>query len=1397
MNVLVYDGPGVSTLQRPLLAALRKLLGTRYDVIPVDAAAVRHSPWEDAAALLVMPGGRDLAFLDALQPGGIDKIARFVRGGGAYLGLCAGAYFACAAVAFEVGRTADGYEVIGDRPLRLCPAAVARGSVARGFVYGSERGAAAMPVTLGAPLLAHTGRAPTQQHTGARTIALPPALPLYVNGGPWFDLDGADPADAGATTVLATYAENGQPAIVECAPGRGRALLVGPHIEVSAEYVQSKLPHISDADECSHLAAVLERLSPSDSDRHALFATLLRRLGLQVDDPLAAVPSGAQSAATPAPTVTLDAHAEPRPSPITACFAGPEHRTRFVASFAGQQASATESVDLSDTDDSWHVWAGASNAVLAENAPTPVEDAAFRPDAGPEPKSKLVINAVTPDELASASSPSAPFSLDKYAQELAVRRAGSAQALFGMPVLYANVVTSTQTVLEKNSWISQNGCLQFSFKMSHREPASVVFIQYLFGLAVVEAIQSLPFCKTLPVCLKWPNDIYARTPEGLRKIGGILITSEFQSGAFSLIVGCGLNVSNPRPTVCLNELLALASVGAEHHLRHETVLAAILHTFGSLYALFMTDRPIPPSSFRFEIFLESFYRCWLHSNQQVQILEGGTKHDAVILGLDRLKSSFRQLKSRLQAIESAMQTAPSSVAAVGDLLVVRIDAGGSFETSGAVIPTAAALASPIRRQIAAFHHGFSDLVHRSWTPPEHVERPEDTQGAGGPDAAARDASSRKAAASLAASADSLVALAGRAVGQALALLEDDKKCKGETVPEFDKELYEAIPSHLHGEIMSEHMLMTLARCVPGFELLRYFWRTMSDPTHHEWIWARRVAGVLGRREAWKAVVVETVLAEPERCRRIWSLLDSSGVEEGTEVLRDVVRAIALDRLPDLAIGRGRRFHGVVLDMGSWWLVQLARLRQENPSDPDSNSARLRDLNTSVAVWLARAIAGETGACTEPQPALDEDQDGETDRPSAPAATLDNGDTSTETPNPFVQANASAVLALLVVALGVASPDAKPPLHIGNASTWSHTGFAPPTEWLRLAASVLPAAELDGVFAHDGGVPAWAAAAAGTAALDHGDIALGRALVAHALNAQLRLDDDTRVADDERLLKDTMTRLHDPDLPHNGAGVSKWRFDDFMGVWVASAPTPRRPVPLVSRVKCVPTPFMSPARPAWDPLTAPSTIERARRAYIERHRAQSDAIEISSSSATSGSDYASDAGKDSDAASSRSHDIAPPRRRREQPASLSIEASPSPSLSRTLPLSALSPTRRRTPVHAIDDSDGEQSAPAAHHLSESFKDEVSRQPPAIALSSELDKDGDSDMDDLLAPAPAAVAPMRKRLAASPLASSRRQPRTAIIQARRIKPFTDARGSDDGQWKRARKFSVDGEMDDLLA
>ncbi|CAG8711816.1 5702_t:CDS:1, partial [Scutellospora calospora] len=46
----------------------------------------------------------------------------------------------------------------------------------------------------------------------------------------------------------------------------------------------------------------------------------------------------------------------------------------------------------------------------------------------------------------------------------------------------------------RNSWISPPGCLQFSIMMRHSlktNPAgSVVFIQYLLSLAVVEAVRT-------------------------------------------------------------------------------------------------------------------------------------------------------------------------------------------------------------------------------------------------------------------------------------------------------------------------------------------------------------------------------------------------------------------------------------------------------------------------------------------------------------------------------------------------------------------------------------------------------------------------------------------------------------------------------------------------------------------------------------------------------------------------------------------------------------------------------------------------------------------------------------------------------------------------------------------
>lgn len=103
INVLIYDGPGVANLQIPLIKAIKKCLGHCYDVIPVDHTTIYTQPWQETTRLFIVPGGRDLVFLDSIHrveaggdasATGLSKIRNWVKEGGSYLGICAGAYFA-------------------------------------------------------------------------------------------------------------------------------------------------------------------------------------------------------------------------------------------------------------------------------------------------------------------------------------------------------------------------------------------------------------------------------------------------------------------------------------------------------------------------------------------------------------------------------------------------------------------------------------------------------------------------------------------------------------------------------------------------------------------------------------------------------------------------------------------------------------------------------------------------------------------------------------------------------------------------------------------------------------------------------------------------------------------------------------------------------------------------------------------------------------------------------------------------------------------------------------------------------------------------------------------------------------------------------------------------------
>jgi biotin--protein ligase len=127
------------------------------------------------------------------------------------------------------------YEVVGDRSLKLSTA-VATGSIVPGFEYNSERGARAVPVKLVDSVLEPV------EDSSVLTAGSSNVANLYVNGGPWFRYPDNSILDMNNSTesVLAWYLPSANtlnkspvPAIVETRVGRGKAILSGPHFEVS------------------------------------------------------------------------------------------------------------------------------------------------------------------------------------------------------------------------------------------------------------------------------------------------------------------------------------------------------------------------------------------------------------------------------------------------------------------------------------------------------------------------------------------------------------------------------------------------------------------------------------------------------------------------------------------------------------------------------------------------------------------------------------------------------------------------------------------------------------------------------------------------------------------------------------------------------------------------------------------------------------------------------------------------------------------------------------------------------------------------------------------------------------------------------------------------------------
>jgi len=160
-----------------------------------------------------------------------------------------------------------------------------------------------------------------------------------------------------------------------------------------------------------------------------------------------------------------------------------------------------------------------------------------------------------------------------------------------------------------NQWLSPLGCMMFSMQIDipvvSNLGRSLSMVQHLVIVAFVRSIKKRGHgYQGLDLNIKWPNDIYINHNV---KIGGIIVNSSLWQNNFKITIGLGVNVSNEKPTDCLNSLVR--GYNAAHgeqlpELEIEDVMAGTLNEIESLVKSFQKDGV--------EMFKREYYKYWLH-----------------------------------------------------------------------------------------------------------------------------------------------------------------------------------------------------------------------------------------------------------------------------------------------------------------------------------------------------------------------------------------------------------------------------------------------------------------------------------------------------------------------------------------------------------------------------------------------------------------------------------------------------------------------------------------------------------------------------------------------------------------------------------------------------------------
>lgn len=205
---------------------------------------------------------------------------------------------------------------------------------------------------------------------------------------------------------------------------------------------------------------------------------------------------------------------------------------------------------------------------------------------------------------------------------------------YGKVLIYTDVIPSTQTFLQDlrvnsinhdgfiltarqqsrgkgrtgNTWLSPLGCMMFSMQImipiDSNLGRSLPLIQHLVVVAFVKSIREKIGFEDLDLNIKWPNDIYVNKKI---KIGGVIVNSTTFESTFNIIIGLGVNVSNEKPTTCLNHVIEEFMYNNRVTLRLLSIEEALAGTISQIEFLVKLFQVNGVRDFK-----KIYYKYWLH-----------------------------------------------------------------------------------------------------------------------------------------------------------------------------------------------------------------------------------------------------------------------------------------------------------------------------------------------------------------------------------------------------------------------------------------------------------------------------------------------------------------------------------------------------------------------------------------------------------------------------------------------------------------------------------------------------------------------------------------------------------------------------------------------------------------